>query len=507
MIYNNRFKNSIRNFRSGILKQTLNIILPFIIRTMVIYYLGSEYQGLSGLFGSILQMLSLAELGFSTAIVFALYKPISEGDITLICALVNYLKKVYRTVGLVVFVIGISLLPFLDKLIVGYIPKDINIYLLYLIYLFNAVISYLLFAYKSALLTAMQREDIVSNIHTFSTVTIRFIQILVLFLSKNYYVYILVVPIGTFLSNILLEYYSKNMFPHIIAEGILEEKIKDNLNKQVKALLISKIADTARNSFDNIIISSIIGLSAVTLYDNYLYIFAGIRGFFIVLVSAMQASVGNSLVEESVEKNYADLNKFTFLFMILSSWCTVCMFCLYQPFMKLWMSNDEHMLLSFWGMSLFCIYFYIINMNNTVNLYFHGNGFYWQCRWWYVIEAVANLILNILFARKWNINGILLATILTLFFFNFIPRINIIFNEYFKKNKKEFLMSHIIYFVSTFLVAIVTMIANSFLIENTIVGFIKKSMLSSLVSGLMFWIIYRKSLYFRSLVKYAKKIL
>ena len=73
-----RTQNTIRNFSSGLIKQILNIILPFIIRTIVIYYLGAEYQGLSGLFTSILQMLSLAELGFSTAVVFALYKPISE---------------------------------------------------------------------------------------------------------------------------------------------------------------------------------------------------------------------------------------------------------------------------------------------------------------------------------------------------------------------------------------------------------------------------------------------
>lgn len=158
-----RTQNTIRNFSSGLIKQILNIILPFIIRTIVIYYLGAEYQGLSGLFTSILQMLSLAELGFSTAVVFALYKPISEKNTDLICALVNYLNKVYKIVGIVVLGVGLALLPFLGQLITGYVPENINIYILYLIYLFNTVISYWLFAYKSALLTAMQREDIVSK--------------------------------------------------------------------------------------------------------------------------------------------------------------------------------------------------------------------------------------------------------------------------------------------------------------------------------------------------------
>ena len=92
--------------------------MPFIIRTIVIYYLGAEYQGLSGLFTSILQMLSLAELGFSTAVVFALYKPISEKNTDLICALVNYLNKVYKIVGIVVLgvVYPINIFKFCAKL-------------------------------------------------------------------------------------------------------------------------------------------------------------------------------------------------------------------------------------------------------------------------------------------------------------------------------------------------------------------------------------------------------
>lgn len=499
-----RTQNTIRNFSSGLIKQILNIILPFVIRTIVIYYLGAEYQGLSGLFTSILQMLSLTELGFSTAVVFALYKPISEKNIGLICALVNYLNKVYKIVGIVVLGVGLALLPFLEELITGYVPENINIYILYLIYLFNTVLSYWLFAYKSALLTAMQREDIVSNIQTVTTVSIRIIQIIILMLFKNYYVYILVMPIGTIANNILLQIYSHKLFPQIIPNGKVPDSIRENLNIQIKALLISKIADTARNSLDNIIISSFIGLSAVAVYDNYLYIYSGIRGFFLVLVSAMQASVGNSLVEESVDKNYKDFNKFTFLIMFFTGWSTVCLFCLYQPFMQIWMSGKEKMLLPFSGMSLFCVYFYIINMNNTVNLYLHGNGFYWQCRWWYVLEAVMNLGLNVLLGYVWKINGILLATIITLFAFNFMPRTAVIFRDYFKRCKKEFLLSHFIYFIITVIVALVTAIIVSSMPASGLIEFVIKSIAVAFISAILLTILYIKNQYFVGLISILK---
>lgn len=500
-----RTQNTIRNFSSGLIKQILNIVLPFIIRTIVIYYLGAEYQGLSGLFTSILQMLSLAELGFSTAVVFSLYKPISEKNNILVSALINYLNKVYKIVGIVVLVLGLSFLPFLKKLITGNIPSDINIYILYLIYLINTVISYFLFAYKSALLTAMQREDIVSNIQTATTLLIRIIQILLLVLCRNYYIYILVMPVGTLANNVLLQIYSKRLFPEIEVKGELPKKTKKELNKQIKALLISKIADVARNSLDNIIISSFIGLTAVAIYDNYLYIYSGIRGFFLVLVSAMQASVGNSLVEESIEKNYNDLNKFTFYIMLFTGWCSVCLFCLYQPFMYIWMGGNQYMLLPFSGMSLFCIYFYIINMNNTVNLYLHGNGFYWQCRWWCIIEAVANLGLNILLGYFWGINGILLATIITLFAFNFLPRTSIIFRDYFNTKKEPFLIKHGLYFLVTLGISILMMIVcNGVPFEGT-KGFVIKGIIVTILTFVLYAIIYRKNVHFILLIKILKR--
>ena len=87
-----RIKNSKRNIVSGLIKQTVSIVLPFIIRTIILYTLGAEYQGLSGLFSSILQVLNLTDLGFTSAVIYVLYKPVAEGDEEEICALINYLK-------------------------------------------------------------------------------------------------------------------------------------------------------------------------------------------------------------------------------------------------------------------------------------------------------------------------------------------------------------------------------------------------------------------------------
>ena len=45
-----RIKNSKRNLKSAIILQIINIILPFVVRTLILYKLGEEYQGLNGFF-------------------------------------------------------------------------------------------------------------------------------------------------------------------------------------------------------------------------------------------------------------------------------------------------------------------------------------------------------------------------------------------------------------------------------------------------------------------------
>lgn len=130
----------------------------------MIYYLGIEYTGLGSLFTSILQVLSLAELGIGHALVFGMYKPVAEENYLKVNAYLNFCKKCYKVIGGVILVVGLLLLPFLPKLVSGNVPVDVNLYVLYLIYLFNTVISYFLYAYKTCVLTATQHTDIINQI-------------------------------------------------------------------------------------------------------------------------------------------------------------------------------------------------------------------------------------------------------------------------------------------------------------------------------------------------------
>lgn len=315
----NRTKNAKRNMIAGGLYKVVELGSPFVTRTILVYYLGVEYLGLGSLFSSILQVLNMAELGFSRAIIFSLFKPLALKDVKTVCAFLEYYKKIYKIVGTVIFFVGLILLPVVPKLIKGDYPHEINLYILFLIYLINTSISYWMFAYKNALLTAVQRQDIISNVNTIIGILKFIFQIIALIIFKSYYAFICLNIIFTILNNIFVHYITWKMYPEYICEGELNNGTKSSLTQQIKGIAIGKISQAARNSFDSIVLSMFCGLTELAVYSNYFYILTAVTGILGIIIEAISAGVGDSIATESVEKNYEDFKRFNFYYAWISS--------------------------------------------------------------------------------------------------------------------------------------------------------------------------------------------
>lgn len=499
----NRTKNAVRNIVTGFINKFVMLFFPFIIRTILIKKLGAEYLGLNSLFVSILQVLNLTELGFSSAIIFSMYKPIADGDKKTICGLLNFYKKIYRCIGLVLLIIGLLLLPFLTSLIHGTYPNDINIYILYLIYLVNTVITYFLFAYKSALITAHQRNDLINNVSTFVLILQYLIQIIVLLILKNYYLYIIVNTFSNILNNLLVAYIAKKRYPDYVCDGSISVEEKKEIKKRVFGLIVQKICATTRNSLDSIYISAFFGLNVVAIYGNYYYIMNSVTGILAIIVSSMTASVGNSIVTESKQKNYNDMNKFNFLYMWISGWCTICLLCLYQPFVKLWVG--ENFMFPISVVFCFCAYFYTLKMGDILSVYYTGAGLWYEGRIRAVLESILNIVLNYILGKKFGIVGIILATEISLFSMNFLYGSQIIFKHYFK-NKKL-----LEYYKYNFIYCIVTIIGMVFTYKicllfdlGDILTIIVRGIICIIVPNIIYYIFYFKLKSFKESKQFIK---
>ena len=196
----------------GIINKVVIIIMPFILRTIIIHRIGTDYAGLNSLFTSILRVLNMAELGFASAAAFSLYKPAAEDDTEKICALLSFYRKIYYAVGGVMLMIGLCLLPFLDHLIKGSYPDDINLQILYIIYLVDSASSYFLFSYKNLILNVYQRVDIISIISTILHMAVYLVQVVVLYVFRAYYAFVILDVVYTVLNNLFVARYVSTCF-------------------------------------------------------------------------------------------------------------------------------------------------------------------------------------------------------------------------------------------------------------------------------------------------------
>lgn len=500
-------KNAKRNLLYGFVNKFVVLLLPFFVRTIIIKVMGEEFLGLNSLFTSILQVLNLSELGFSSAVTYSMYKPIAEDDKPAICALLNFYRKVYFVLGLFILGIGSALIPFLRNLISGDVPENVNIYVLYIFYLVSTASSYLLFGYKVSLLNGYQRQDVISNVLTITQSGMYIFQILAVVLTKNYYLYAVMMPVFTILNNIINCYKVNRLFPEYKCAGKIRERELSSIKKQVPGLMINKLCYISRNSFDSIFISAYLGLTVSAIYGNYYYIMNSIIAILLVVSNSVLAGVGNSQVTLSVEENYATMKKMNFVYMWIVGFCTICMLCIYQPFMKLWVG--ESLMMGNISVVLFSLYFYVMEMGVVRGVYSDAAGLWWENRYRAVIESIANLVLNYVLVRLLGINGIILATLISLFVINFCWGSQIVFKYYFKDNKKmlNYYKFNAVFFLVTAVIAAVTIFGCSFINTGVLIADIvlKLGVCVVLPNVLYIAVFYKTQLYSESMKWILKK--
>lgn len=417
----------------------------------------------------------------------------------------NLYKKIYRIIGIFILILGLLLTPFLPNLISGVYPKDINLYILYLLYLFNTVITYFLFAYKRAILTADQRNDIISNINSIISILLFIIQIVVLCLFKNYYIYVIVIGLSNIVNNILVSRIVNKKYPEYVCKGNLDDDSKKDIKKRVYGVMIQKICSTTRNSLDSIFLSSFLGLNIVAIYNNYYMIMTGVTSILAILTASMVASIGNSIVTNGVEKNYKDMEKFNFIYMWISGFCTVCLLSLYQPFMKLWMGKDYLFPLS--TVICFCVYFYILKMGDILSSYYQAIGLWFEGKYRAIVETILNIILNYFLGKYYGVNGIILATLISLFLVNFLYGSTIIFKYYFKSiSVFSFFKRQLLYLIVNALACFVTYNCCEMINLNGILELLVKSLICLFIPNIIYLIAYYKYDQFNEMKKFTKKL-
>jgi len=484
---NDRTTNSFRNMRAGMINRIVLLLLSFVSRRLFIDYIGVAFLSINGMFLEIVGMLSLADLGFGTAMSYSFYKPMAENDQEKIAGLVGLYRNIYRAIALIILAAGLSLIPFLDRLIVLEEPvRHVELY--YIVFLMNTVASYL-FVHKSCMITASQQQYIVLRYQTLLEIVKNVAQMLIAVFSGSFLLYLIAAVACTLINNLLISRRATRMYPLTDRKGYVSPEEKRSIRSNMGSVFLYKLAGTLLNSTDNTLISLICGTIFVGYYGNYRMLTNGVNTFVGIVFTSLTASVGNMIVAGAQEMRYKVFKSMQMVSYALAALVFACMFVLMEDFMVMWLGTDE---LFLDGFSSFAI---LLNLYISITLYplwtfREATGLYQKTRYIMVIAALVNLVLSVILGRILGVGGIIVSS--------FIARIStyvwyepkLLYSGYFQRSSRGYLAGQAVNMALTALCTAAAYACTRWISGTTIVGWLGKAVISGMIVVAVYFIRY-----------------
>ena len=406
-----RVRRSLKNLIYGSASQAISSLLNFVVRYALIHTLGTTAVSLNGLFTEVLAVLSMAELGVGSAIVYHLYGPLKENDEERLTRLMNLFKTAYRLIALAVFVIGLALLPWVH-LLVSKMEIDLGyLRFIYFLFLVQTASSYL-FSYKTALLNADQKVFVVSQCTLIARVFSAAASIAFLFLTGNYIVYLLIQIITTVSINISVSARADRLYPFLKRKENLSFAEAKEILCNIKYLFIEVLSGKITNSTDNILISTMVGTLHIGAYSCYTMLIHAMSSLMLQLHHATTGSIGNLVAEGNNNYTETVLRRLTFITYCPTIVGVVGIYTVSTPFIHLLYGTDYLLPMPVVFVCVMNLLIYCIK--NPLWYMMTVSGLFAQNKNISLTGDFLNLIVSILLGRKLGILGILLGTSCTL---------------------------------------------------------------------------------------------
>lgn len=486
---NSRTKNSILNMAASVGYQMLNLVLSFVSRTIFLQVLGVGYLGINGLFSDVLSMLNMAELGIGTAMTYSMYKPLAESDQETLAGLTHFYKKIYRFIALTIAVIGVALVPFLPYLI--NLENDIpHVELYYLLFLAGNVASYFVVA-KTTVLYADQKNHILIKYSAFWHTAQIITMLVVLWLTKNYTLYLLTQIFFVYGQNIHKSCVADRYYPFLRKKVKLPKEKTKSIFKDVGSAFIYKVANLLITATDNTLISVLISTEMVGYYSNYHIIVGKLSNLIGTLFSSLIASLGNLIAKESAEKRFQVFQTMQSLSLIISTFCVTCLALLEDDFIRVWLGDAY--LLSPPTLLAIVINFYFLIAMKPVTAFREAAGLFRKTKYIMLWAAGLNIGFSVALGMIWGLPGILLATSISklLTYFWYEPKL--LFQDYFVKPCRLYFLEMAQNVMITIISIILAWCTTNWFVPQSWMQLIGKGIIVALVSLAVIILCYRKT--------------
>ena len=393
--------------------QPFQALIGFVSRTIFLNILGVTYLGLNNYLSSLVSILSLAELGIGGAMTYALYGPLAREEHAKINAFMILFKKLYRMIGIGIFLIGTILALFLPYIIKDY-PINREVYLIYFLFVFNSASSYF-FSYKRTLLYVDQRNYVMTTIDFGLYVLRIMLQIGVLIYTKNFVIYLLVGIFMNIIGNIIMSSIVDRMYEYLFSEEItpINEEEKSKFVKNIKGNIVGGIGETIVFQTDSLLMGAYISLTAIGLYGNYIFVLGFLSLLVNTTINPVVSSIGNLFHSEDTTL-IAKINfikKFQFISFSIIYILSMGFLIFINPFITIWLGND--FLFDIGVVILIVVNFFLTNYRRPALILISIYGLSYEQNKKVLVEIILNIVLSLyyLIVLDLGVAGILLGTI------------------------------------------------------------------------------------------------
>ena len=405
-----RVHKSLLNAKVNLVFYFLSLFFAFFSRKIFLDCLGAEFIGLTGTLGNILGYLNLAELGVGSAIGFYLFKPIQQHNKQQICEILSVFGYLYKRIGQAILLGGVVISLFFPLI---FEKAELGMGIIYFSFyslLGSSLIGYFI-NYRQILLSADQKNYLVSIYYQSAGLVKTALQILLAYYYKNLYVWVFVEFLFGVIGCVILNWKINKEYPWLKTNktnGKVLLKQYPDIIKKTKQVFIHKIKDFILRRSDEIFIYAFVTLKMVAFYGNYMIVINKLTTFFSAIFDSVYAGVGNLVAEGNKANTLKVFWELMAIRHFIAGFMVFLLLFLIEPFISLWLGPEY--ILDKKILYLLMAYQYIVISRGTVDIFNGTHGLYGDT-WAAWVELIINLSVTIIFGIKYGILGILLGKV------------------------------------------------------------------------------------------------
>lgn len=449
------YQKAVKNSFFSVLAQFVIIVMGFCTSRVLNHHMGEALVGANGVIANVLGILSVSELGFSTAVVYHLYRVVRDRDEEKIAALMNLYRKAYQAVAGVILLSGLCLVPFIHRFMKNSPFSAGYVRVLFLLWLCRTVINYLL-SYRRSILIADQREYVVSILVLVSYTLNAVLIIVLVLLTENYLLALGSNIVCESLLSILLNGYVDRQYPFLRKYRALriDREQWERIFADMKNIFFSKLSLKVFTSTDNLIVSGLIGVAVNGLYSNYVMISSSVINVVVAAGNSLQPTVANIFLDQDLEKDHDVLRQISFLFFWIASFSSAALISLLTPFVReLWLG--EAYVLDRAVVTAIVASTAVIIIGYPLSAVLAAGGLFRIERNISLAASLLNLGLSLLLAKPLGLIGVILGTIAA-HLFCLVARARCFFKDFLERSIRPYALEMLSYFLLVILESVLT---------------------------------------------------